>query len=93
MTDVLSLDPLVVLYDGRPRAEDNWHETTGVARGTTPGDPGSVLVADEGEPLRSSYSDGACRYATTVTMSDGAVRHYVEVARADGAHDLVTVSR
>ena len=50
VSDVVGLDPLVVLYDGRPRAEDNWHETTGVARAITPSDPGSVLVPDEGEP-------------------------------------------
>jgi hypothetical protein len=91
VSDVVSLDPLVVLYDGRPRAEDNWHETTGVARATT-ADPGSVLVADEAEPLRSPYSDGACRYATSVTMPDGTLRYYLEVARPDGAHDLVTVT-
>jgi hypothetical protein len=90
VSDVVSLDPLVVLYDGRPRAEDNWHETTGVARAITPSDPSSVLVADEGEPLRSAYSDGACRYATSVVMPDGTLRYYLEVARPDGAHDLVT---
>jgi len=92
VSDVVGLDPLVVLYDGRPRAEDNWHETTGVARATTPGDPGSVLVADDTEPLRSPYSDGACRYTTSVTMPDGTLRYYLEVARPDGAHDLVTVT-
>ena len=92
VSSVVSLDPLVVLYDGRPRAEDNWHETTGVARGVSPGDPGSVLLADDAEPLRSPYSDGACRYATSVTMPDGTLRHYLEVARPDGAHDLVTTT-
>ena len=46
VTAVLSRDPLVVLYDGRAGAEDNWHEVTGVARGTD----GRTLVAD-----------GACR--------------------------------
>ena len=92
VSDVLGLDPLVVLYDGRPRAEDNWHEATGVARAATPGDPASVLVADDTEPLRSPYSDGACRYATSVTMPDGTLRYYLEVARPDGAHDLVTTT-
>jgi hypothetical protein len=92
VSDVVSLDPLVVLYDGRPRAEDNWHETTGVARATTSSDPASVLLADEAEPLRSAYSDHACRYATSVTMPDGTLRYYLEVARPDGAHDLVTVT-
>jgi hypothetical protein len=92
VSDVLSLEPLVVLYDGRPRAEDNWHETTGVARATTPGDPGAALEADAGEPLRSPYSDGACRYATSVVMPDGNRRYYFEAARPDGAHDLVTTT-
>jgi hypothetical protein len=92
VSDVVSLDPLVVLYDGRPRSEDNWHETTGVARASAPGDPTSALVADTDEPLRSPYSDGACRYATSVTMPDGTLRYYLELARPDGAHDLVTVT-
>ena len=92
VSDVVSLDPLVVLYDGRPLAEDNWHETTGVARAVTADDPGSLLVADDVDPVRSAYSDGACRYAASVTMPDGTLRYYLEVARPDGAHDLVTVT-
>jgi hypothetical protein len=63
-----------------------------VARAATPGDPASVLVPDDAEPLRSPYSDGACRYAASVTMPDGTVRYYLEVARPDGAHDLVTTT-
>jgi hypothetical protein len=86
VTDVLSWDPLVVMYDGRARAEDNWFETTGVAAEG----PDGVLRADEKPPLRSPYSDGAARYATHVTMPDGSLRFYLEVARPDGAHDLVT---
>jgi hypothetical protein len=92
VTDVLNLDPLVVLYDGRPRAEDNWHETTGVARGIAPGRPSSLLVADDSEPLRSPHSDGACRYVASLVMPDGERRFYLEVARPDGAHDLVTTT-
>jgi hypothetical protein len=96
VTDVLSLDPLVVLYDGRARAEDNWHETTGVAQGQVPGSPGSPLVAVGAAPLGSPYSDGACRYATSVPLPDGATRFYLELARADGArpghHDRIALS-
>ena len=44
------------------------------------------------EPLSSPYSDGACRYAASVTMPDGTLRYYLEVARPDGAHDLVTLT-
>jgi hypothetical protein len=88
VTDVVSLDPLVVLYDGRRRAEDNWFETTGTARSDH--GPAGALVADDRGPTRSPSSDGAYRYATTVCRSDGRIRLYVEAARPDGAHDLVT---
>lgn len=87
VTDVLSLDPLVVLYDGRAHAEENWFEGTGVACG----DLDSLLAASEAPPLRSPFSDGAARYATHVTMPDRSLRYYLELARPDGAHDLVTV--
>jgi hypothetical protein len=86
VTAVLSESPLVVLYDGRARAEDNWHEVTGVARSTD----GITLVADEGPQLRSPYSDGALRYVAAVPQPDGGTRFYFEAARPDGAHDLMT---
>lgn len=87
VTAVLSHDPLVVLYDGRARAEDNWHESTSVARADATGQ----LQADPGAPvLRSPDSDGALRYATAVRQPDGSTRFYFELARPDGAHDLVT---
>ncbi|CUR55707.1 conserved hypothetical protein [metagenome] len=87
VSTVVSHEPLVVLYDGRPTAEDNWHEVTGVARADATGQ----LVADPNAPvLRSPYSDGAFRYAVAVRLPDGSTRFYAEVARPDGAHDLVT---
>jgi hypothetical protein len=88
VTTVLSGDPLVVLYDGRPDAASNWYETTGVARWD-----GVRLVADDAEPISSPHSDGAWRYASAVPLPDGRTRFYVEAARPDGAHDLVTLVR
>ena len=88
VTAELPADPLVVLYDGRPDAASNWHETTGVARWN-----GQRLVADGAAPARSPWSDGAWRYATAVPLPDGRTRYYVEAARPDGAHDLVTLVR
>ena len=88
VTAVLAEEPLTVLYDGRPDAASNWHETTGVARWD-----GGRLVASDAEPLASPHSDGAWRYATAVPLPDGRTRFYVEAARPDGAHDLVTVVR
>jgi len=86
VTTVVSTDPLVVLYDGRFRADDNWHEVTGIARGTATG-----LVADADGPVaRSPHSDGPLRYASAVRLPDGTTRFYVEAARPDGAHDLLT---
>ena len=86
VTAVLSEDPLVVLYDGRARAEDNWHEATGVARSTD----GISLLAEEGPVLRSPHSDGALRYVAAVPLPAGGTRFYFEAARPDGAHDLLT---
>lgn len=86
---VLAEEPLTLLYDGRPRAEDNWHETTGIARQV-----GNELVALGDAPIGiSPYSDGAFRYASVVELADGRRRFYVEAARPDGAHDLVTFVR
>lgn len=86
VTAVLSESPLVVLYDGRARAEDNWHEATGVARS----DDGRTLVAEQGPVRRSPHSDGALRYVAAVPLPDGGTRFYFEAARPDGAHDLMT---
>jgi hypothetical protein len=86
VTAVLSESPLVVLYDGRARAEDNWHEATGVARSSD----GRRLVAEDGPVLRSPHSDGALRYVAAVPLPEGGTRFYFEAARPDGAHDLVT---
>jgi len=88
VTTVLTADPLTVLYDGRPDAGSNWHETTGVARWD-----GTRLVATDEPPISSPFSDGAFRYAAAVPLPDGRTRFYVEAARPDGAHDLVTVLR
>jgi hypothetical protein len=89
VTSVLSADPLVVLYDGRPDAASNWHERTGVARW----DGSRLVPVAEVEPLASPYSDGAFRYVTSVVLPGGGTRFYAEVARPDGAHDLVTCVR
>ena len=88
VTAVLGTDPLTVLYDGRPDAESNWHETTGLARWD-----GERLVATDDPPVASPWSDGAFRYASAVPLPDGRTRFYVEAARPDGAHDLVTLVR
>jgi hypothetical protein len=86
MTTVVSADPMVVLYDGRASAEDNWDEVTGIARAHD-----GVLVADSDGPVATSpYSDGALRYASAVPLPDGSTRFYFEAARPDGAHDLWT---
>ncbi|NYD40339.1 hypothetical protein [Nocardioides panaciterrulae] len=85
----LDAGPLTVLYDGRPDAASNWHETTGPARWQD----GRLVPVPGAGPLRSPYSDGALRYATAVPLPDGRTRFYVEAARPDGAHDLVTMVR
>jgi hypothetical protein len=85
VTAVLGNDPLTVLYDGRPTADENWYEVTGLARQVD-----GHLVPDAGPIGRSPYADGALRYVTTASLPDGSVRFYFEAARPDGAHDLCT---
>lgn len=80
--------PPTALYDGRPDAESNWFETTGVATWD-----GIRFVPAAGPPISSPHGDGAWRYASAVALPDGRTRFYVEAARPDGAHDLVTLVR
>jgi len=88
-TAVVGTDPVEVLYDGRPDAASNWHETTGLARWE-----GDRLVPDRTvRPIASPHSDGAFRYACAVPLPDGRVRYYLEAARPDGAHDLISCVR
>ena len=86
MTTILLAEPMVVLYDGRASAENNWFEQTGIAR-----ERNGALAADpDGPAANSPYSDGALRYASAVPLPDGRTRFYFEAASADGAHDLWT---
>lgn len=88
VTAVVSRDPLVVLYDGRATADENWFERTGIARALG---SGPVLTADPGGPAASApHGDGALRYPTAVPLPGGGLRWYAEVAHADGSHDLTT---
>ncbi|HVK44013.1 MAG TPA: hypothetical protein VM429_03825, partial [Micropruina sp.] len=87
VSTVLSLDPLVVLYDGRADAASNWFERTGLAVS----DDGVALTPMGDAPVAlSPFSDGALRYAAAIPLPDGSMRFYFEAARADGAHDLMT---
>ena len=86
VTAILSHQPLVALYDGRATADQNWHETTGLAR-----ESDGALVPDRDGPVATSpHSDGALRYVSAVHLPDGRTRFYFEAARPDGAHDLYT---
>lgn len=85
VTTAVSLDPLVLLYDGRPDAASNWFETTGVARSV-----GGALFSSSEPVATSPEGTGALRYASAVALPDGRTRFYFEAARADGSHDLMT---
>ncbi|MGC3995881.1 MAG: hypothetical protein QM779_17495 [Propionicimonas sp.] len=89
VTTALSLNPVQVLYDGRPDAASNWFERTGLAEASAPGDVRLHPMGD-GPVATSPASDGALRYAAAVPLPDGSTRFYFEAARPDGAHDLLT---
>jgi hypothetical protein len=80
-------DP-VAFYDGRPTAEQNWEEQTGLARVLEPGRLEAVGDVPVGV---SPYGLGGARYVTAVGLPDGGTRYYLEVTGPGGAHDLRTV--
>lgn len=88
VTAIVREDPLVVVYDGRSRADQNWFETTGLA---VQGADGKLEAMGDSPVAMSPYGDRALRYATAVPLPDGRTRFYFEASRADGSHDLRTV--
>jgi hypothetical protein len=86
VTAVLSTDPLVVLYDGRASAEENWHERTGIAMGSIR----ALRTETAGPFAESPWGDHALRYVAALRIGGRVRRTYFEASRPDGAHDLVT---
>jgi hypothetical protein len=84
-------DGLVMTYDGRATAEENWEERTGVARASRDSDGRfGTFVADDGPPVESPHPGHGLRYVSLLPLPDGSLRIYYEATRADGAHELRT---
>ena len=85
VTTALSLDPLVLLYDGRATRIGELVREDGRCA------PGRRALVGSAEPVVvSPEGTGAFRYASAVPLPDGRTRFYFEAARADGSHDLMT---
>lgn len=78
-------DKIVVTYDGRATAAENYEERTGIAVGTEP----AALTQSGTEPLAESpFRGGGLRYLDVLELPDGGTRLYYEMTRPDGAHEL-----
>ncbi|HKT05056.1 MAG TPA: hypothetical protein VJT31_36535 [Rugosimonospora sp.] len=90
---LVSGDALLVSYDGRATAAENWEERTGTAAGRrVPGGLFGPLVAADAPPIGSPYAPGGLRYLSVLPLPAGGYRLYYEATRADGAHELRTES-
>ena len=74
-------------YDGRARADQNWHEQTGIATGVA---PDRLVALDDGPVAASPHGEGGFRYVDVVDLGDDGLRLYYEVAGPEGGHDLRT---
>jgi hypothetical protein len=88
-TVVVNGDDLLMAYDGRATAEENWEERTGLAAGRRDSGRFGSLDVVTAEPVGSPHALGGLRYLSVVETRDG-TRLYYEVTRADGAHELRT---
>ena len=75
----------MALYDGRPSAEENFEERTGLATGPS---PTGLTASGSGPVAASPHGSGGLRYASVVPLPFGGHRLYYEATREDGAHEL-----
>jgi hypothetical protein len=80
-------DDLLMAYDGRATAEENWEERTGVAAARRDGALFGPLEVVTAEPVGSAQSATALRNLSVADTPQGR-RLYYEVTRPDGAHEL-----
>lgn len=84
-------DTILMAYDGRATAVENWEERTGLARGVRlPDGRFGPLTAEDRAPVGSPHPPYGLRYLSVIDLPDGSQRSYYEATRPDGAHELRT---
>jgi hypothetical protein len=80
---------LLMIYDGRASAGENWEERTGAAIAASP--DGQFRSLGAAPAFVSLHGSGGLRYLTaSADPATGRLRVYYESARADGSHELRT---